>query len=148
VIVGISVLVGLLIAYFSFQPDLSVEPYQMLDPDNPFSEQFSVQNNSLYALFSVRAVCRIPDMNVGNGAGTFHNVELGVGVVAQKLSPKDTTTVDCRSTIVGITRVELVVDLTFGTKWWPWDKTISRRFVGKKDYLKRVQWIHEAMPPS
>jgi hypothetical protein len=143
---GLSTLVGLLLAYLTFRPDISIEPYKLLDPANAFSEQFTVQNNSVYALYDVRATCNIDSMKAG--AATFDNVGGAIGVIADRLSPKESTTVDCRSEIYGINQVEITIGLTFKPSYWPADKNLGRRFKGKKDSHGEIEWVHDANPAN
>src|SRR5579863_4109288 len=133
VIVSVSVLISLLLSYFAFRPDLSVEPYKMLDTRNPFSEQFTVQNNSLYTLYDVKASCVFDSMRArGN---TFESSSNGIAIVANELSPKESTTIDCPDIIYGIDYADITIAIRFRRWFWP-----------KKNSFGNVDWFHRPTP--
>jgi hypothetical protein len=76
---------------------------------NYFSDQFTVQNNSLYVLYNVRAMCN-----------TLTNVDHGLGILAERLLPKESATVDCRSEIFGVDQVDMTIGLAF--RPWRWSR--------------------------
>ena len=49
--------VGLFLGVYVLRPDISIEPYATTDPTRPFSQQFSVQNTSVYAIHQVQPLC-------------------------------------------------------------------------------------------
>lgn len=48
------VIVGLLAGYYTFSPKIFVYPASSLDPKNPFKTPFILENESLFAIYSVQ----------------------------------------------------------------------------------------------
>lgn len=70
----VGTLVGLLATLaglIQVRPKVSVEPYDSLDLSSPFSQLFSVENGSYYALYSVAPRCVVVDASYG--AFKFHH---------------------------------------------------------------------------
>ncbi|MDR3720454.1 MAG: hypothetical protein P4L00_02540 [Candidatus Acidoferrales bacterium] len=87
--------IATLLSYITLKPSLAIEPYASQDPHNPFTEQFSVQNTSAYAIRQVEPHCGIENVIVGNGG-----FRRGFSVVAptdfvDSLDPGAKTTATC-----------------------------------------------------
>jgi hypothetical protein len=146
ILVGVSVIVGLVVAYFALRPDISVAPYVQLDPDNPFSMQFTITNNGLLMLHDVYPYCGITSVEMTghsriNGGGTG-----GVQAPIAELRSKGTTTANCRIHMSNSLIVEAKVDIivNFRPDWWPRRTAIHFPFSGTKDSQGHVIWLHQA----
>ena len=62
-IVAASTLLGL----WLFWPKFSIEPYASTDPRDPFSEFFSIKNESIYPLLRVSPECKVEQARSRNG---------------------------------------------------------------------------------
>src|SRR4051794_40869898 len=58
---------------FALLPRLRVEPYASLNPQQPFFQQFYVENSSTYSLLNVKTSCAVENASLGNHVITFEN---------------------------------------------------------------------------
>ncbi len=49
-----------LLGLYGLRPKVLIEPYASTDPTRPFEQQFSVQNDSAYAIHDVQPGCGMP----------------------------------------------------------------------------------------
>lgn len=69
-----------LFGVYVFWPTIVIEPYALTDPTNPFAQQFSVQNASLYSIYNVEPACFFPPDSgyfLHNMATSLQREELG-----------------------------------------------------------------------
>jgi len=105
---GVSKIVGLILAaatlvgYVVLVPRVDVDPYASLNPNNPFAQQFVVQNNSVYSLRDVFSGCSmnsvLTDQNSGlSGLTMFPSRTLSkkTGEQMDVLEPNAKMTVGC-----------------------------------------------------
>jgi hypothetical protein len=125
---------------YVLRPSVTIEPYASLDPTRPFSQQFSIQNNSVYAIRFLEPGCGFPaDSNFAmlqgiNLSNIFDNQDI--------LQPGDKSTFTCSIDVPG-TKNEIklnpwvVYDLPFGLHAC---KAIS--FRGKSGYGGNYLWTY------
>lgn len=143
-IVGLSIVLGLGLAFYQLRPEISLEPYKALDPANPFTEQFTAQNNSVYSLYDVRSGCFL--VHVRTSLIEMNNVMFSLSHVANELSPKDSASVSCGALSPGTEEADLLIDIQFSTRWFQSRKTIRHRFVARKNSDNVVEWLHAPSP--
>jgi hypothetical protein len=137
--------------YLAFlPPGISVEPYRTLDPSNPFTEVFTVHNDSAYALSDLRGGCYLlgVHLNVNGTKLEFHNIMFGLTKVASTLPSKDSATVQCTgySEASGLENADMLIDIQFGARWWPGRHTIRHRFTAAKNSGGTIEWLHGYSP--
>jgi hypothetical protein len=49
-----------LLGIYILKPSIVIEPYASTDPTHPFSQQFFVQNKSIYSIYNVQPICGFP----------------------------------------------------------------------------------------
>ncbi len=89
-ILGIGALV---LSYLELRPTCTLEPSQVLDAEDPFSQRFTLKNTSLYALEKIHFQCGI-DL-VSDGITSMKNFSIESGGPIAKLNPGDSYTVHC-----------------------------------------------------
>lgn len=98
-ILGVATLVGLI----QLKPSISVEPYSSQDPHNPFTEQFSLQNNSAYKIQNIESRCGIINVRAENVSLQNFSV-MYPGDTPGHLQAGAKTTITCRlDQLVGMT---------------------------------------------
>jgi hypothetical protein len=56
-----------LLGLYLLWPKFSIEPYASTDPRDPFSQIFSIRNESMYPLLRLSPVCKVEDARSTNG---------------------------------------------------------------------------------
>ena len=100
------------------KPSISVEPYASQDPHKPFSEQFYLQNTSVYAIQQIEPLCGVVNVQAGNLSMRDFSV-VNLLDFRGRLEPGAKTTVTC------------VLDRLFGdspTKYGALDIVVWERF--------------------
>ena len=100
------------------KPSISVEPYASQDPYKPFSEQFYLQNTSVYAIQQIEPLCGVVNVQAGNLRMRDFSV-VNLFDFRGRLDPGAKTTVTC------------VLDKLFGdspTKYGALDIVVWERF--------------------
>jgi hypothetical protein len=81
-----------LLGYSVLKPSVSIEPYSSQDTRNPFSEQFYVQNNSIYDISKVHPGCDIQEVRGGKRGYQWFAIDMASESVDELASGAKTTT--------------------------------------------------------
>jgi len=131
----VGIVLSLLSGFALLRPHISVEPYLLLDPVNPYRTQFTVKNESkAFDVHNVECVCWPRRMESGNG---FSVLSLGplpnIKHTIPSLEAGDSSTVDCPPMIGGIGTysgqvdfAEFEIDVSYRQSWWP--QVIAARY--------------------
>jgi len=147
-LLGVIVLLfGLIGGWVLFHPHVSLRPDQRLNPNDPFSTQFTIVNEGNFDVRNLRSACTFGDVQ------TTHNVGMS-GLTRPSLKtipliePKQSSTVECPSLIGGIgagagnvMKADIALRVSYGQNWWPNDVVEVYRFEGKLDSNGIVHWI-------
>jgi hypothetical protein len=130
--------------------DISVEPYKILDPSNPFTEQFVITNNSVYSLRNFEAACGIWNFRAKVSASQ-PPIEFGIGAgwvglldrppIVPLLSRHDQETINCPAWVYDVKSVTLLIDIRFNPPWFG-KKNDRHIFIGKPASSGTVEWLH------
>lgn len=93
-VVGTSVIVGLVIGYFSLRPDVPIEPSLQLDPNNPFSTEFIITNNGPLSLHDLTCICGIRYFKYSNDTFAQDSFTRRNQII-EKLEPKGKIAFEC-----------------------------------------------------
>lgn len=77
-------------------PKIAIEPYVSLDAHAPFSQQFSIQNQSLYTISQLLPRCEATDVEVGNSSAKGISVANPEQDLFDHLSPGAKMNATCR----------------------------------------------------
>jgi len=149
---GLILVVATLLGYVVLVPKVDVDPYASLNPNNPFAQQFVVQNNSVYSIRDVFSGCSMnsvfTDQNSGaSGSTTFPSRTLSrkTGEQMDVLEPDAKMTVGCNPNSVFLGRftdlhvtIQVMYRLPLGFR-----RCKGVRFLGKSTSDSTYIWIHQ-----
>jgi hypothetical protein len=143
----VALLLALIGGWFRFHPHVSLHPDQRLDPNDPFSTQFTIVNEGSFDVRDLNSACMFGDVE------TTHNVGMS-GVTRPSLKTisliesKQTTTVECPSLVGGIgagagnvRKADIALRIEYSQNWWPVRVVEIYRFEGKLDSSGIVHWV-------
>jgi hypothetical protein len=142
---------GLVGGYRSFRPHVSIEPQIVLNPVDPYTTQFNIKNeNALFDIYNVNAVCWPQNMQSGNGFSIVSIAPLqNVHHQIPLLEPGASSTVDCPPAIGGlgsysgvVANAELEILVSYKQSWWPFSREERYPFASKRDVQGAVHWLH------
>jgi hypothetical protein len=147
-ILAVATLIG---AYVVLPPRVSIEPLMALNPVDPYTTQFNLKNeNSMFSIYNVNAVCWPRNMESGNGfsvvsPGPLNNVHHEIPFLESGAS----STIDCPPVIGGIGRwsgavvnAELEFVISYRQSWWPFLQQERHAFASRRDVQGAVHWVH------
>lgn len=145
-IVGASVVIGLVVAYFVFRPDVGIEPYAQLNPREAFSTEFRISNNGLLAIHNLTSECVLKDLEDSlHNRFTSSSIGTTRGSIAV-LESKKSTTIRCPvaapSAIVA--KAEIAFTVSFRPDLWPFLLVQDHSFIGTKDSEGVIHWLPRA----
>jgi len=142
---GLAMLAG----FALFRPQVSLDPDLLLNPDDPFSTQFTVTNqNRIFNVKKLHPACYtiyvLTDHNVAmNGLPPRPVPEIPV------ISPGEKTTIDCPPWVGGlgagagkVLRAYIEIDVSYKQDGWPFTRTQRFPFKGMIDSKNGVHWTH------
>jgi len=150
ILVILSIWSVFLTTWVVFNPNVSVEPSVLLDPNNPAYTVFTVHNQGYFNIYDVKFSCSIKYLKL---PGNIHVV--GLGEYTNSFSdPKQVATVIAAgkkySELLPLTgmkhnkieNADIAIVLSFRTtKWFPWQRKTLHRFVATKGKDKKWYWL-------
>lgn len=147
------VLAGLALVggYALFRPHVSIEPQIALNPVDPYTTQFNLKNeNTLFDIYNVNAVCWPRNMESGNGFSIVSPAPLvNVHHEIKLLEAGASSTVDCPPVMGGIGRwsgvvnqADLEILVSYRQSWWPFTREERYPFSSRRDSQGAVHWVH------
>jgi hypothetical protein len=148
VFVGASAIASLISFLLSFLPQVSVRPEGRLEPQNPFSTPFVINNSGLTSINDVTFVCRLRHA-INDKGGKIIAYEKGVrpfGFKISQITPGESSTVGLPFTWIGGTTVSADFDFTleYRPSYYPLKKLATFRFATARQHDGTLVWLPRA----
>src|ERR1051326_6762659 len=91
---GVALLLALISGRVLFRPDVSLQPAQQLDPNDPFSTQFTIVNQGNFDVRDLNSACMFGDVETTNNVGISGVTRPSLKTISL-IESKQTTTVEC-----------------------------------------------------
>jgi len=144
---AVALLFGLIGGWFLFHPHVSLHPDQRLDPNDPFSTQFTIVNEGKFDVRDLNSACTFGDVETTHNGGVSGITRPSLKTISL-IEPKQTTTVECLSLVGGIgagagnvRKADIALRLEYNQNWWPARVVEIYRFEGKLDSSGIVHWV-------
>lgn len=151
---GTNVVVGTFVTFlaflggwFLFHPHVSLHPDQRLNPNDPFSTEFTITNEGNFDIQNLTSTCIFGNVETTHNVGMYGLARPSLQTIPQ-IEPRVSSTVECLSFIGGIgagagnvRTADIALRLEYRQKWWPARMTEIYRFQSKLGTDGIVHWI-------
>lgn len=146
-----SVIAGLLLAWLTLRPHVSMHPGERIDEKNPFTTQFVVTNEGWFAVRDVTSNCYYGDVQTSHNVGVFAwglpNVE-----TFDSIEPHKSVTIACRQALGGfghgtgdITKATIALTVNYNPEFW-WKRSERYGFKVLVDTKNIAHWEPFSLP--
>jgi hypothetical protein len=146
-IVVAATLIGLLSAYYQFQPLVSVIPSYSLNPTNALSAQFQVCNQSVFSIYDVSNYYNVNHIKVGHVDFVENTMHKNRGQHITELRSKEATVLEVGWGIGGMAPsfCDVTISVTYRPKFIWWRKEQQFRFTTKTNSASDLLWFPESL---
>ena len=143
IFLGVAAILGLFATLYAINPKIIVAPIERMEANNPLSTLFSVLNDGLLPIYSVKFDCATNDIEnetnhrVAGFVLSFPNTDRA------KLSPGDSATIKCGIGDFGpkLRKAEIELIISFRPAYWPFKITRYFPFAGINSKDGKLFWF-------
>jgi len=135
-----------ILSYYSSLTKISISPNVYLDPSDPCSASFVFKNDSLFPIYNVDYQFYLRNIKVANTIGISSifvksdEPPLNVFKPSQSFSDFIAFPFKFEASSRWLS-ADIDIEVIYKPKFWFWNKTVSIRFLGKKDINGDLKWI-------
>jgi hypothetical protein len=146
VLVGLATLLGLVVTLYSLSARVAVSSDSPLDPNDPFSSPFTVENLGILPIYEVHFACTLKNVKWQDGGVINIRTRTDADPIKQ-INAGEATTTFCRFLPyrAKIKGADIEVEVKYRPAYLFWSKGSSFRFGTVKERDGTLRWVPRAL---
>jgi hypothetical protein len=143
-----SLILSIILAYYTFSPKLSIDSRESINPMDPFATPFTIKNESLLAIYSIEPSVFIRNIRSGTSEMSHSSIfqivpeipEIAPGEIATFFIP-----FPVKDVFSQITSADIEIIIMYRPTLLPFKLKIHKRFMTVKAQDNSLRWIPRAL---